>query len=184
MLESSSLRGGRIARCRRVVRLQLTPWRIPLASLLFTGWRVMASIHEKIATLLDQRKLKRRDLAEALGVAPQTATDICKGRSAITIQHLRNLVRFFGLRADYWLDETRLLPGAADRTFPGFQERLEALARSGMLQAPKADRLYERLRRFARENREQFLQKNQDLTSDELQMLGLTDPGQGMVGRL
>lgn len=144
----------------------------------------MASIHEKIATLLDQRKLKRRDLAKALGVAPQTATDICKGRSAITIQHLRNLVKFFGLRADYWLDDTRLLPGIADRSFSGLQARLEALARGGMLQSPKADRLYERLRRFARDNREQFLERNPDLSSDELQMLGLSDPGQGMVGRL
>ena len=43
-------------------------------------------IHEKISALLEQRRLKKRDLARALGVSPQTATDICKGRSAITLR--------------------------------------------------------------------------------------------------
>ena len=75
----------------------------------------MVAIHEKIVAQLEQRKLKKRDLARALSVSPQTATDICKGRSAITLPHLRNLVNYFGLRADFWLDDQRLMPEASDR---------------------------------------------------------------------
>ena len=36
----------------------------------------MVPIHEKIVAQLEQRRLKKRDLARALGVSPQTATDM------------------------------------------------------------------------------------------------------------
>ena len=91
----------------------------------------MVLIHEKIAALLEQRHLKKRDLARALGVSPQTATDICKGRSAITLPHLRNLVAYFELRADFWIDDQRLLPDAGDRA-ASTGNRGEALARTGL----------------------------------------------------
>lgn len=78
----------------------------------------MVLIHEKITALLGQRHLRKRDLAKALGVSPQTATDICKGRSAITLPHLRNLVAFFGLRPDFWLDDDKLLPDVTDHCKP------------------------------------------------------------------
>ena len=74
----------------------------------------MVTIAEKINAVLAERGLLKRDLARALGISPQTATDICKGRSAVTLPHLRSLVRFFGLRPDFWLDDSRLEPGAAD----------------------------------------------------------------------
>ena len=76
----------------------------------------MVTIADKINAMLAERGLLKRDLARALGVSPQTATDICKGRSAVTLRHLRNLVRLFELRADYWIDETRIEPDPADRT--------------------------------------------------------------------
>ena len=75
----------------------------------------MVLIHEKITALLEQRRLKKRDLARALNVSPQTATDICKGRSAITLPHLRNLITFFEVRAEFWLDDERLVPEDVDR---------------------------------------------------------------------
>jgi transcriptional regulator with XRE-family HTH domain len=143
----------------------------------------MVSIHEKITALLEQRHLKKRDLAKALGISPQTATDICKGRSAITLPHLQNLVAFFELRADFWLDSERVLPDPDDRAVRG-AGRMDALARAGLLQVDDVERLVARVRTFLQDNRSSFLAKNPDLTADEKRVLGLADPAQGVVGRV
>jgi transcriptional regulator with XRE-family HTH domain len=143
----------------------------------------MVSIHEKITALLEQRHLKKRDLAKALGVSPQTATDICKGRSAITLPHLQNLVAFFELRADFWLDTARLLPEQDDRAIGGVG-KVDALARAGLLQVDDVERLIARIRAFVKDNRSAFLAKNPDLSADEKRVLGLGEPTQGVVGRV
>ena len=131
----------------------------------------MVLIHEKIAALLEQTRLKKRDLARALGVSPQTATDICKGRSAITLPHLRNLVALFELRADFWLDDSRLLPDESDRT--------KAVDAAGATSRPApvdtAERLIQRLRSFAQHHRSAFLHAHPDLTVAEQRWLGLVD---------
>src|SRR5690606_26992087 len=93
----------------------------------------MLTIADKINLVLAQRRMLKRDLARALGVAPQTATDICKGRSAVTLPHLRKLCELFQLRADYWLDDARLEPGPADRLQPGLERNLAGLAELGLL---------------------------------------------------
>ncbi len=142
----------------------------------------MVLIHEKISALLEQRRLKKRDLARALGVSPQTATDICKGRSAITLPHLRNLVTFFELRADFWLDDHRLLPEALDRA--GDDRGGEALARTGLLQVSDPEHLLRAIRNFVSRHRTEFLAQNPDLTADERRVLGLMEPEHGTVGRL
>jgi plasmid maintenance system antidote protein VapI len=143
----------------------------------------MVSIHEKIVALLEQRHLKKRDLARALGVSPQTATDICKGRSAITLPHLRNLVAFFELRADFWIDDQKLLPDDGDR-LQSNSNHGEALARSGILTVGDVDRFVRRLRTFTAEHRQAFLARNPDLSPEEKLVLGLAEPTPGMVGRI
>jgi transcriptional regulator with XRE-family HTH domain len=143
----------------------------------------MVSIHEKIVALLEQRHLKKRDLARALGVSPQTATDICKGRSAITLPHLRNLVTFFELRADFWIDDQRLTPEPGDRVDPK-GNRNEALARTGLSQVQDVERLVLRLRTFLAEQRSAFLARNQDLTPEERRVLGFPEIAPGSVGRV
>jgi plasmid maintenance system antidote protein VapI len=144
----------------------------------------MVLIHEKISALLEQRSLKKRDLARALGVSPQTATDICKGRSAITLPHLRNLVAFFEVRADYWLDNERLLPDALDRrTQRSERAALGALARAGLHQLEDPERLLRAVRAFLARHRRGFLQAFPDLTADEKRVLGLIDEA-GTVGRM
>lgn len=143
----------------------------------------MVLIHEKIVALLEQRHFKKRDLARALGISPQTATDICKGRSAITLPHLRSLVAFFELRADFWLDESRELPDPEDRASGG-GSKMGSLARSGLLQVDDFDKFLLRLRTFLAEHRSAFLAKNPDLTADEKRVLGLADPTQGVVGMI
>lgn len=136
----------------------------------------MVLIHEKITTLLKQRRLKKRDLAKALGVSPQTATDICKGRSAITLPHLRNLVSFLGIRADFWLDDERLLPSEVDQV--ARKDAADAMQRTGLLTAENPARLVDMLRAFAIENREAFLQQSPALTDLERDVLGLNGSSQ------
>jgi len=135
----------------------------------------MVLIHEKITALLEQRRLKKRDLARALGVSPQTATDICKGRSAITLPHLRNLVSFFEIRSEFWLDDERLVPDDVDQVTR--KDAADAIQRTGLLAADDPGRLVERLRSFALGNRDAFLAQFPDLTIAERSLLGLVQSG-------
>lgn len=142
----------------------------------------MTAIHEKIVAQLEQRKLKKRDLARALEVSPQTATDICKGRSAITLPHLRNLVRYFGLRADFWLDDQKLLPDAADKVVA--PTGAEPVARPGLGQLADATRFLQRMRGLVAEHRREFVARNPDLTDIERSILGLSDTPNGSLVRV
>jgi len=150
----------------------------------------MVLIHEKITALLEQRRLKKRDLARALGVSPQTATDICKGRSAITLPHLRNLVAFFELRADFWLDDDRLVPGDGDNVgdrfaaHAGERPAMGALDRAGLGALDDPERLLRRLRLFVQRHRAEFLSAFPDLSVQERRLLGLTDAEPGVVGQI
>jgi transcriptional regulator with XRE-family HTH domain len=142
----------------------------------------MVLIHEKITALLEQRRLKKRDLARALGVSPQTATDICKGRSAITLPHLRNLVSFFEVRAEFWLDDERLAPEELDRL--AARGAIVAWARAGIAQVPDAERFLRRLRTFVVQHRNEFLATFPDLSPAERRLLGLAEPASGTVGHI
>lgn len=142
----------------------------------------MVLIHEKITALLEQRRLKKRDLARALGVSPQTATDICKGRSAITLPHLRNLVAFFEVRADFWLDDGRLLPESTDRV--GGDRATEAIARTGLLQVSDPEKLLQSIRSYIARHRAEFLAAYPDLDPEARRFLGLTETEGDSVARL
>jgi len=142
----------------------------------------MVLIHEKITALLEQRRLKKRDLARALGVSPQTATDICKGRSAITLPHLRNLISFFEVRAEFWLDDDRLTPIEIDQL--ARRGAAEAITRSGMLEIEDPERLVKRISGFLQTKRDDFLAAHPDLTPSEQRLLGLSDAESGMVGKI
>jgi transcriptional regulator with XRE-family HTH domain len=139
----------------------------------------MVLIHEKITALLEQRHLKKRDLARALGISPQTATDICKGRSAITLPHLRNLVAFFQVRADFWLDEDRLMPGEQDSA--GRLRTAAAPAPAGTIDVGDPEHLLRRLRRFLQSHRAEFLAACPDLTAEERRFLGLHEAAMGSI---
>jgi transcriptional regulator with XRE-family HTH domain len=131
----------------------------------------MVTIADKINVVLAQRGLLKRDLARALGISPQTATDICKGRSAITLPHLRSLIRFFGLRADFWLDEQRLEPAAGDDVVPALEARLRGLLDSGLLRTADPADLVGRLVRFARQHQREFVSLCGELAHEELEFL-------------
>lgn len=143
----------------------------------------MVTISEKINGLLDQRGLLKRDLARALGVSPQTVTDICKGRSAVTLAHLRRLVDFFGVRAEFWLDEERIAPNPADDAIPGLDDKITALARTGLLHADDPALLIERLTELVRSHREAYLARWGEVGPEERAWLRLPD-ARGSSGRI
>jgi len=144
----------------------------------------MDSMAEKISRLLRQRGLLKRDLARALGVSPQTATDICKGRSSITVPHLRRLIKFFGLRAEFWLDNERLNPSAADETSASLDAKMHKLAEVGLLSAEDPAGLFERLLDIARSHREEYLNLFGEAPPEERRLLGLPSSSFGTVGRI
>jgi transcriptional regulator with XRE-family HTH domain len=133
----------------------------------------MVTIAEKINAVLAQRRMLKRDLARALGVAPQTATDICKGRSAVTLPHLRKLCETFGLRADYWLDESTLEPGPGDRMVPGQQQRLAGLVEAGLLEIEDAGTFARHLIELAREHRAEWVRRFGAPAGDVADVLGV-----------
>ncbi len=144
----------------------------------------MDSMAEKISRLLRHRGLLKRDLARALGVSPQTATDICKGRSSITVPHLRRLIQFFGLRAEFWLDNDRLNPSAADECSTSLDAKVHKLAEAGLLYAEDPAGLFERLLELARRHREEYLTLFGEAPPEERRLLGLPSSSYGTVGRI
>jgi plasmid maintenance system antidote protein VapI len=142
-------------------------------------------LHAKIEYALAQRGLLKRDLARALGVSPQTATDICKGRSAITLPHLRRLVAYFGLRADYWLDDARLAPAAADEAArAGDAQTTTDLLGSEIGKVKDPTAFCRRLLVFANERHDDFASRFPDLGDDERGAVGLPRRGTGHVGQV
>lgn len=141
-------------------------------------------IHDKINLLLQRRGLLKRDLARALGISPQTATDICKGRSSISVEHLRRLVSFFQLQADYWLDEERLEPAATDERAVARDEVVLELRETGLLDLDKPAWLFERLRKFATHHRQEFVDEFGEPSPEERRVLGFPAQRGGSVGRV
>lgn len=133
----------------------------------------MVTLAEKINRLLADRGLMKRDLARALGVSPQTATDICKGRSSVTLPHLRRLIHFFGLRADFWLDDDRMSPTDADELIPQLSEKIHALGTTGVLHAEDPGELIRRLISFASHHKEEYAKSFGAPTPEERRLLGI-----------
>ncbi len=137
---------------------------------------------DKIERELAHRGLLKRDLAKALGVSPQTATDICKGRSAVTLPHLRRLVEWLGLRADYWLDDTRATPDAADKVCPQMDAKVRALHEFDGFAVENPAAAFAQLREFARERADEFVRRFPNTSDDVRRQLGLPARNHGQVG--
>ncbi len=138
------------------------------------GW----SLPEKICFLLEQRKIRRKDLAAFLGISPQTMTDICTGRSAVTLRHLRGLVRFFGLRADWWLDDAREAPQEWDRLEKLREEDLARLYELGLLGSGWR-RLVGKIQAFVAEHRDLWVDAYGPIGPEEARLLGIPPDERG-----
>ena len=133
----------------------------------------MHTIADKINFVLARQRMLKRDLARVLGVAPQTVTDICKGRSAVTLPHLRKLCEKFELRADFWLDGERLEPGPADRLQRGSDQHLAGLAELGLLTLDDPAGFVRRLIELASTHRAEWLRRFGPPTADVARLLGM-----------
>ncbi len=130
-------------------------------------------IHEKIQRLLKERKHRKKDLAAALGIAPQTMTDICKGRSAVTLSHLRGLVRFFGIRADFWLADSRENPSPSDHLERVRDDDLRQLEALGILGTDSWRRSLARVQGCVTRHREAWEREFGPMTAEDAALLGL-----------
>ncbi len=130
-------------------------------------------IHEKIQHLLRKRKIRKKDLASHLGIAPQTMTDICQGRSSVTLKHLRGLVSFFGIRADYWIDDFRLEPEPRDyfKVLP--DEDLQQMEALGIIGSPNWKSTLARVQYFIGMNRELWESHFGKVSVEDSRLLGL-----------
>lgn len=140
-------------------------------------------IHEKIQRLLKARKFKKKELAAHLGIAPQTMTDICKGRSAVTLRHLRGLVSFFGIRADYWMDESRENPGSFDLIHVVSDEDLRRFEELGVLDAPAWERTLARVRSFLARHHGAWEEEYGSFTPEEARILETRGKGETLIPR-
>lgn len=115
-----------------------------------------SSIHQKIVAQLTESNVRKKDLAAALGISPQTMTDVCKGRSAVTLKHLRGLVRFFGLRPTYWLDDEREEPAPFDRFDTVPDRMLRQIEALGLFDFLSLQEVLRKVQRFVETHRSQW----------------------------
>lgn len=133
-------------------------------------------LHTKIVRLLAIRGLERKDLAAALGVAPQALEALLKGAAPPTLAQLKALIRFFGIRADYWLDDARAEPTAADACLPGPDRGLEELRRQGIVLPADRAAFQEKVRRFVLGHPAEWAAQFGALSREELAVLGQVAP--------
>ncbi|GEM_PF-2592703 len=130
-------------------------------------------IHEKIQHLLKKGKIRKKALAAHLGIAPQTMTDICQGRSSVTLKHLRGLVSFFGIRADYWIDDSRLEPELRDHFKSLPDEDLRQMETLGIIGSPNWKATLSRVQYFIGINRDLWESHFGKVSIEESKILGL-----------
>jgi hypothetical protein len=107
-----------------------------------------------------------------LGISPQTMTDICKGRSAVTLKHLSGIVKFFGLRASYWLDESRSEPAPFDRFDVVPETTLRELEALGLHDSEGWVATLRNMQRFVALHREDYEREFGPLRESDALLLG------------
>jgi hypothetical protein len=95
---------------------------------------------------------------------------------------LRNLVSFFEVRAEFWLDDERLVPEETDKL--SARGTIAALGRTGLLQVQDPEKLLRRVRTFIQQNRAHFLASFPDLTPQERRVLGFAEIDAGSIGQV
>jgi len=128
-------------------------------------------INRKIERLLQERDFDRNDLAKSLGITGQNLQDILKGRTAVNVQVLKGLVRFFGLRADYWVDDGREDPTPGDLAEPVEEGTRENLERLGLEMPRESGSFKEKVQAFIRNHPEEWATQFGPLTREELELL-------------
>ena len=128
-------------------------------------------LHKKIDTLLRERDFAEKDLAAALGITNQSLQDILKGRGSVNVQILQGLVRFFGIRADYWINDEKAEPTTDDvvPTTDGFSTK--TLEKMGISKSKETGNFVTKIRDFIKDHPEEWATQFGPLTREELDIL-------------
>ena len=141
--------------------------------------RALRGDREAFQELVERHGRRLFGLAYRMTGNKQDAEDVVQE----TFIKAHNSMDRFELRADFWIDDQKLLPDAGDRVQPAGNQT-EALSRSGLMQVADIDRFLQRLRSFASEHRQALLARFPDLTAEEKHVLGLDEVARGVVGQV
>ncbi len=130
-------------------------------------------IHEKVSRLLRERGFKKKELAAALGVSPQALQQLLEGQVPFDLHHLKGIVDFFGIKADYWIDDSRADPRPEDVVERPKGESPKALKKLGIHVSPAERSFTEKVRKFIQEHPEEWTALFGPLTREEMEILGL-----------
>ena len=128
-------------------------------------------INKKIETLLRDREFDAKDLAKALGLTGQSLTDILKGRSGVNVQVLQGLVQFFGLRADYWINDAKEDPTAEDVATSSRTLSNDNLEKLGLTRAEDSTDFRRKVKAFILDHPEEWASQFGPLTREEMDLL-------------
>ncbi len=132
-------------------------------------------VHEKIAKLLKERGFKKKELAEALGVSLQGLAEILKGRSQVTVSHLKALVKFFGIKAEYWIDDGKDDPTPSDMITDHAGPSEESLRKHGVTIPDARMDFREKIQKFILQHPEEWTAQFGPLTQEEMELLSEMD---------
>ena len=135
-------------------------------------WGMARPINKKIEMLLRDRDFDEKDLASALGLTGQHLKDILKGRSGINVQVLQGLVEFFGLRADYWINDQKEDPTHEDQTRSNRTVPNEKLEKLGLTRPEGSEEFQRKVREFIRNHPEEWASQFGPLSREEMDLLG------------
>ena len=136
-------------------------------------------IHEKVSRLLRERGFKKKELASALGVSPQALQQLLDGTVPFDLRHLKGLVSFFGIKADYWIDDSRMDPRPEDVVERSKGDAPGTLKKLGIHVNPTEREFTEKVRRFIQEHPEEWTALFGPLTREEMEILGLDEKKKG-----
>ncbi len=132
-------------------------------------------IHEKVSRLLQERGFKKKELAAALGVSGQVMDRLLEGEIPFDLNHLKGLVDFFGIKADYWIDDSRKEPRSEDVVERSKAEATEALEKLGVHLGTGNRQFTEKVRKFIQQHPEEWTALFGPLTREEMEILGLKE---------
>ena len=132
-------------------------------------------IHEKVSRLLRERGFKNKELAAALGVSTQVLQQLLDGEIPFDLHHLKGLVEFFGIKADYWIDDSRGDPQAEDVVDRPKGDTTRVLENLGIHVSPAELSFREKVRKFLLDHPEEWTALFGPLTREEMELLGLKD---------
>ena len=129
------------------------------------------AINKKIAKLLKERGFKKKDLAEAMGISVQALNDILEGRTQITVSGLKALVKFFGIRADYWINDEKNEPTREDFLENHLEFSEETLKKYGIKIPTTGKSFGLKIKQFILEHPEEWTAQFGPLTREEMEIL-------------